>query len=157
MILRIPARLIEASLANFKSLAHRLEFVRELDGVKFIDDSKGTNVGAVVEAIAATRRPIVLIAGGLDKGGDYAPLFEPIGKKVRQLILYGAARDRIRAALTGAAPIELVATLSEAVRRAASLANRGDTVLLSPACSSFDQFKDYAERGRIYKELVWSL
>jgi UDP-N-acetylmuramoylalanine--D-glutamate ligase len=93
----------------------------------------------------------------MDKGGDYAPLRKPLGQKVRLLILIGAARDAMRAALEGATRIELVQTLREAVRRAAAAARRGDTVLLSPACSSFDQFRNYAERGRIFQELVRAL
>jgi UDP-N-acetylmuramoylalanine--D-glutamate ligase len=114
-------------------------------------------VAAVVEALAAARGPVILIAGGMDKGGDYAPLRKPLGEKVRLLILIGAARDMMRAALEGATRIELVPKLEEAVGRAAAVARRGDTVLLSPACSSFDQFKNYAERGRIFQELVRAL
>lgn len=148
---------VERALANFKGLPHRMEFVREKDGVAFVDDSKGTNVGAVVEALAATPAPIILIAGGMDKGGDYAPLRAPLHEKVRRLILIGAARAKMAAALSGAAEIEVEADLAGAVRRAAATARRGETVLLSPACSSFDQFRDYAERGRVFKELVWAL
>jgi UDP-N-acetylmuramoylalanine--D-glutamate ligase len=148
---------IEAALADFAGLPHRMEFVAERGGVSYIDDSKGTNVASVVEALAAVRAPVILIAGGMDKGGDYAPLREPLGQKVRLLILIGAARDTMRAALKGATEIELVQTLEDAVRRAAAAARRGDTVLLSPACSSFDQFRNYAERGRIFQELVRAL
>lgn len=114
-------------------------------------------MAAVVEALAATRAPVILIAGGVDKGGDYAPLRAPLGDKVRLLILIGSARDTMRAALAGATTIELVQGLPEAVARAAAAARPGDTVLLSPACSSFDQFKNYAERGRIFQELVRAL
>jgi UDP-N-acetylmuramoylalanine--D-glutamate ligase len=153
----IEPRVIEAVLADFAGLPHRMEFVAERDGVTYIDDSKGTNVASVVEALAAVRAPVILIAGGMDKGGDYAPLREPLGEKVRLLILIGAARDRMRAALKDATEIELVQTLDEAVRVAATAARRGDTVLLSPACSSFDQFRNYAERGRIFQELVRAL
>jgi UDP-N-acetylmuramoylalanine--D-glutamate ligase len=148
---------IEAVLADFAGLPHRMEFVVDRVGVNYIDDSKGTNVASVVEALAAVRAPVILIAGGMDKGGDYAPLREPLGEKVRLLILIGAARDRMRAALKDATEIELVQTLDEAVRVAAATARRGDTVLLSPACSSFDQFRNYAERGRIFQELVRAL
>ena len=123
----------------------------------FIDDSKGTNVGSVVEAIAALKAPIILIAGGLDKGGDYAPLRAPLKEKVKLAILIGQAREKMRSALEGATTIELAETLDEAVPRAARAAVAGDTVLLSPACSSFDQFKDYAERGEIFKKLVRAL
>jgi len=148
---------IERALANFKPLAHRIEFVREKDGITWVDDSKGTNVGAVVEALDAVSAPVILIAGGVDKGGDYAPLIEPLRSKGRRAILIGAARERIAAALRGAIEVELVSTLGEAVERAARIGQRGDTVLLSPACSSFDQFRDYAERGNIFKELVRAL
>src|SRR6185437_11332291 len=157
LVVGIEPRAIEKALADFAGLPHRMEFVAERDGVAYIDDSKGTNVASVVEALAAVRAPVVLIAGGTDKGGDYAPLREPLGEKVRLLILIGAARDTMRAALEGATEIELVQTLNEAVHRAAAAARRGDTVLLSPACSSFDQFKNYAERGRIFQELVRAL
>ncbi len=148
---------VEDALASFKGLAHRISVVRQAGAVTWIDDSKGTNVGAVMEALAAVRPPIVLIAGGTDKGGDYAPLRRPLEKKVRLLILMGAAREKMRAALEGATVTEVVETLADAVNVAASAARPGDTVLLSPACASFDQFKDYAERGRIFAELVRSL
>ena len=148
---------IERAIANFKPLAHRIEFVREKDGITWVDDSKGTNVGAVVEALDAVNAPVILIAGGVDKGGDYAPLIEPLRRKHGRAILIGAAKERIAAALGGAVEVELVSTLGEAVERAARIGRRGDTVLLSPACSSFDQFRDYAERGNIFKELVRAL
>jgi UDP-N-acetylmuramoylalanine--D-glutamate ligase len=148
---------VERALADFQPLAHRIEFVRERGGITWIDDSKGTNVGAVVEALDAVPAPVILIAGGVDKGGDYAPLIEPLRRKARRAILIGAARQRIAAAVSGAVEVELFATLGEAVERAARIGRRGDTVLLSPACSSFDQFRDYAERGRVFKELVRAL
>jgi UDP-N-acetylmuramoylalanine--D-glutamate ligase len=157
LALGVNAEEIERALASFRGLPHRIEVVHENGGVTYIDDSKGTNVGAVVEAIDALAAPIILIAGGLDKGGDYAPLRRPLGEKVKLAIFNGAARDKMAAALEGATQIELVATLREAVEHAARAAQPGDTVLLSPACSSFDQFKDYAERGNVYKELVRAL
>ena len=157
LALGVGAEDIERALASFRGLPHRIEVVHARGGVTYIDDSKGTNVGAVVEAIDAIAAPIILIAGGLDKGGDYAPLRRPLGEKVKLAILNGAARDKMAAALEGATKIELVATLKEAVETAARAARPGDTVLLSPACSSFDQFKDYAERGNVYKELVRAL
>ena len=153
----VPAQSIERAFAGFTGLAHRTEFVCERDGVRYIDDSKGTNVGAVVEALAATRGPVLLIAGGVDKGGDYGPLRAPLEEKVRMLILIGAAREKMRAALAGTTAIESVTTLADAVRTAAAHAREGDTVMLSPGCSSFDQFKDYAERGRLFQELVRAL
>ena len=153
----VEAKVIESALAAFRGLAHRMELVAEREGVAWIDDSKGTNVASVVEALAAARAPVILIAGGVDKGGDYTPLRTPLREKVRLLILIGAARDKMRAALEGTTEIEVEQTLDEAVWRAAALARGGDTVLLSPACSSFDQFKSYAERGRIFQELVRAL
>jgi UDP-N-acetylmuramoylalanine--D-glutamate ligase len=153
----VATQAIERALAEITGLAHRTEFVREKDGVRYVDDSKGTNVGAVIEALAAARGPVILIAGGVDKGGDYGPLRAPLKEKVKVLILIGAAREKMRASLEGATAIEIVTTLTDAVRIAAAHARHGDTVMLSPACSSFDQFKDYAERGRVFQELVRAL
>ena len=157
LALNVAPGLIERSLAEFRGLPHRLEFVKEKDGVAFVDDSKGTNVGAVVQALAAVGPRVVLIAGGVDKGGSYAALREPLRQKVRVLLLYGAAREMMRAALNGTTRVECVQTLDQAVTRAAAAAMPGDTVLLSPACASFDQFKNYAERGRAFQELVRAL
>jgi len=157
LALDVDPHAIERAFERVSGLPHRTEFVCEKDGVTFIDDSKGTNVGAVIEALAGVRGPVILIAGGTDKGGDYAPLRAPLKEKVRLLILIGAAREKMRGALEGATTIAPVPTVSEAVKLAASEARRGDSVLLSPACSSFDQFKDYAERGRIFQELVRAL
>jgi len=157
LAMEIPSAVIEAALADFKGLPHRHEFVRERAGVRYVDDSKGTNVGAVIEALNAVAGPVVLIAGGVDKGGSYAPLRAALKDKVRLVILIGAAREKMREALSGATAITAVETLAEAVAIAVREAVAGDTVLLSPACSSFDQFKDYAERGRIYQELVRAL
>jgi UDP-N-acetylmuramoylalanine--D-glutamate ligase len=150
-------RAIEHALLSFRPLPHRIEFVRNWRGVKFIDDSKSTNVGALGWALDAVEPPLILIAGGMDKGGDYRPLRRPLGERVKLAILIGAAREKMRAALDGSARIELRKTLAEAVNRAAEAASAGDTVLLSPACSSFDQFRDYAERGNVFKELVRAL
>ena len=157
LALGVNHEVIEQVLAEFHGLPHRIEVIHRKGGVTYIDDSKGTNVGAVVEAIDALAPPIILIAGGLDKGGDYAPLRRPLGEKVKLAILNGASREKMGAALHSATKIESVATLKEAVEHAARAARPGDTVLLSPACSSFDQFKDYAERGNVYQELVRAL
>jgi UDP-N-acetylmuramoylalanine--D-glutamate ligase len=157
LMMGIEPAVIERALAEFASLPHRLEFVRAYGGAEWIDDSKGTNVGAVVEALGAMRAPVILIAGGMDKGGDYAPLRAALAHKVKLLILIGAAREKMRQELAGETAIECVAALPEAVRLAAGQVRAGDTVLLSPACSSFDQFKDYADRGRVFQELVRAL
>jgi len=157
LVLGVDPKSIERAFAEFPGLAHRIEFVSERNGVGFIDDSKGTNVGATLEALAAVAAPIIWIAGGVDKGGDYSPLRALLKEKVRRAILIGAARHKMRAALGDVTEVELMGTLQEAVGRAAAIATRGDTVLLSPACSSFDQFRNYEERGRIFKELARAL
>lgn len=157
LVFGVEPSAIERGFAGFTGLPHRIELVRERDGVTFIDDSKGTNVGAALEALAAVAGPIIWIAGGVDKGGDYSPLRAPLKEKVRRAILIGQARDKMGAAFGDVTEIELVATLGDAVKRAGAVARRGDTVLLSPACSSFDQFRDYEERGQVFKELVRAL
>jgi UDP-N-acetylmuramoylalanine--D-glutamate ligase len=148
---------IQQILETFAGLEHRLEFVRERNGVRYYNDSKGTNVGAVVKSLAGFTAPVILIAGGVDKGGDYGPMEEGIKRTVRRLVLFGAAKNVIARALGHLAETVVVENLAEAVREAAAAARPGDVVLLSPACSSFDQFRNYAERGRIFKSLVESL
>jgi UDP-N-acetylmuramoylalanine--D-glutamate ligase len=157
LALKIETNVIDTALAEARSLPHRLEFVREKDRVTFVDDSKGTNVGAVVEAIGAVAAPIILIAGGVDKGGSYAALREPLRQRVKLLLLYGEARDVMHSALSGTTRIECVQTLEQAVKMAAAEARPQDTVLLSPACASFDQFKNYADRGQVFQKLVRAL
>ncbi len=139
---------------SFRGLPHRTQFVREAGGVRWYDDSKGTNVGATVRTLAGMAGPVVLILGGKDKGGSYAPLAPLVRDRVRALVLLGEAREKIAAELAGTAPIELVAEMGEAVRRSAQLAQPGDVALLSPACASFDQYTSYAERGRHFQEEV---
>jgi len=148
---------IQKTLENFPGLEHRLEFVREKDGVSYYNDSKGTNVGAVVKSLAGFSAPVILIAGGVDKGGDYGPLEEGIKRKVRRLVLFGAAKNVIARALGHLTETVIVENLAAAVGDAAAAARTGDVVLLSPACSSFDQFRNYAERGRSFKNLVQAL
>lgn len=157
LVMGVEPRTISDALADFRGLPHRIEFVREWRGVNFIDDSKATNVGAVIEALEAIDRPVILIAGGMDKGGDYAPLRRPLGERVRLAILMGAARDTMLRALDGATETSMVVTLQDAVALAGRVARAGETVLLSPGCSSFDQFRNYAQRGEIFKELVRAL
>ena len=142
---------------RFKGLPHRMEPVAEVGGVRWVNDSKGTNVGATVMSLESVDGPVLLIAGGADKGSDLSPLREPLRKRVRALLLIGEAADRFEQGLRGAAPIERAGTLQEAVRRCAEAARPGDTVLLSPACASFDQFRDYAHRGDVFRGLVRAL
>ncbi len=153
----VSRRAIVQTLEEFPGLEHRLEFVREKDGVRYYNDSKGTNVGAVVKSLASFSAPVILLAGGVDKGGEYAPLADGIGKKVRRLILFGAAKQTIAAALGHLTTTVIVDDLDAAVRDAAAHGQAGDVVLLSPACSSFDQFHNYAERGKVFKNLVQGL
>lgn len=153
----VSRRAIEQTLEDFPGLEHRLEFVREKDGVRYYNDSKGTNVGAVVKSLASFAAPVILLAGGVDKGGDYGPMAELVKKQVRRLVLFGAAKQTINAALGRLTATVLVDDLAAAVREAASHAQPGDVVLLSPACSSFDQFRNYAERGKQFKNLVQGL
>ncbi len=153
----VDRKTIQRVIEEFPGLEHRLEFVREKDGVRFYNDSKGTNVGAVLKSLRSFSTPVILLAGGIDKGGDYGVLEEEIRRKVKKLILFGAAKEVIERALGGLTETQAVETLSEAVGEAHRSAARGDVVLLSPACSSFDQFQNYAERGRVFKALVQDL
>lgn len=148
---------IQATLDSFQGLPHRIEWVAEIDGVNYYDDSKGTNVGAVVMSLASFDQDVVLILGGKDKGGDYAPLKPLIKHKTRAVILLGEAADKIAAALQGSARLVKVDSMREAVRKARELSVPGGVVLLSPACSSFDMFKDYHDRGEQFKKCVREL
>jgi UDP-N-acetylmuramoylalanine--D-glutamate ligase len=152
-----PKEAIQAALESFRGLPHRLEFVRELDGVSFYNDSKGTNVGAVVKSLKSFRESIILIAGGKDKGGTYGPLKGIVKEKVKRLILIGEARRRMAKVLGRSIPTTEADTLEEAVHYAFDESKYGDVVLLSPACSSFDMFRDYEERGNLFKEIVHEL
>ncbi len=145
------------ALAEFPGLEHRLEFVREMEGITFINDSKGTNVGAVVKSLESFNGPIVLIAGGRDKDGDFTGLRPFIKDKVKALVLIGEARDKIKKAVGDSTEIFMGNSLGEAVAKAKELASPGDVVLLSPACASFDMFRDFEHRGRQFKELVGNL
>ena len=153
----IPVDVIERVLARFTGLRHRLELVATKQGVAYFDDSKGTNVGAVVQSLGSFDGPIILLAGGVDKGGDYSPLRHLVQTKVRKLILFGTAREIIASALGNATETLVVDTLADAVRAAAANACVGDTVLLSPACASFDQFRNYAHRGEVFRAAVEAL
>jgi UDP-N-acetylmuramoylalanine--D-glutamate ligase len=148
---------IARGLHRFRSLPHRMTLVAEIDGVKFIDDSKATNIGAVLAALTAMNNKVLLIAGGRDKGGDYALLKDMIREKVKLLLLIGEARDKMTGALQMAAPIKAADTLPEAVRMAGAAAEPGDVVLLSPACASFDMFASYEERGEVFSRAVLNL
>jgi UDP-N-acetylmuramoylalanine--D-glutamate ligase len=153
----MPAQIIQRTLEEFPGLEHRLEFVREKDGVRYYNDSKGTNVGAVVKSLASFSSPVILLAGGVDKGGDYGVLRDGVRKGVKRLVLFGAAKELIAKTLETLTQTVLVDNMAAAVRDAHQHAQPGDVVLLSPACSSFDMFRNYAERGRVFKNLVEAL
>ncbi len=145
-------------LASFSGLAHRMAFVRAVGGVRYYDDSKGTNVGASVTALLGVPEPkAVLIAGGVDKGGSYAPLAEALSQKGRAVVLMGQAAPLLAAAIGQRVPVHQVASMNDAVKKAQELAQPGDCVLLSPACSSFDMFRDYKDRGDAFVRAVKGL
>ncbi|MFN8624710.1 MAG: UDP-N-acetylmuramoyl-L-alanine--D-glutamate ligase [Candidatus Binatia bacterium] len=153
----VPAAAIQRALETTHGLPHRLALVRERAGVRFYDDSKGTNVGAMEKSVASFAGGVILLAGGYDKGGDFSVLSPLLQTHVRHLVLFGAAGARIEAQLHGAVPSSVTADLTAAVTEAARLARAGETVLLSPGCASFDEFTDYAARGRRFRELVDAL
>ncbi len=155
--LGLPANVIADTLREFSGVEHRLELVRELNGVRYINDSKATNVDAVWYALGSFESPIVLIAGGKDKGNDYTPLFEPVRKKVRAMVLIGQAAPKMLKEFSDKTKCVLAASMEDAVLKASREAMRGDIVLLSPACASFDMFHDYEHRGREFKRLVGEL
>lgn len=146
-----------AAVEAFAGLPHRMEFVREVRGVAWYEDSKGTNVGSVVKSLESFDSGITLIAGGKDKGGEYTPLADLVKERVSHLILIGEAKERMRNALGSLTDTHLADTLEDAVALAHRLTSPGGVVLFSPACSSFDMFKNYEERGERFKSLVRSL
>jgi UDP-N-acetylmuramoylalanine--D-glutamate ligase len=148
---------IAATLGEFAGLEHRLEFVRELQGVRYMNDSKGTNVGAVMKSLEGFSEPVILIAGGRDKAGDFRQLRPLIREKVKGLVLIGEAAQKIKGALGDLTETFFASDLLDAVKRAGELAKRGDVVLLSPACASFDMFRDFEDRGNQFKKIVRGL
>jgi len=152
-----PLEVIRRVVTTFPGLEHALELVRERRGVRFVNDSKGTNVDAVLKALEGIDHPIWLIAGGRDKGGDFSRLADAVRRRVKQVILIGEAAPLLKQAWAGATAMHEAATLRDAVEFAAQGAVAGDVVLLSPACASFDMFKDYQDRGRQFKAAVNAL
>jgi UDP-N-acetylmuramoylalanine--D-glutamate ligase len=151
------AAAIKQGLATFNPLPHRITVAAEVDGVRYINDSKATNIGAVQAALDAMTTPVVLIAGGRDKGGDYLLMADQVRDKVKAMLLIGEAREKMAAAFEGMTRVEMMDSLAQAVRRAHELASPGEVVLLSPACASFDMFSGYAERGRVFTDLALAL
>jgi UDP-N-acetylmuramoylalanine--D-glutamate ligase len=145
---------VQEAMEGFSGIEHRVEYVGEWKGIRFYNDSKATTVASVVRALQCFEDPVLLLAGGKDKGGPFAPLRESLKRHVRKLLLYGAAAKRMARELEGTTEIGLADDLEEAVMQASQVARSGDVVLLSPACSSFDMFRDYEERGERFKTLV---
>ncbi|MDP1914727.1 MAG: cyanophycin synthetase, partial [Myxococcales bacterium] len=152
----VPAHTIQDGLDAFPGLPHRMEFVRELDGVEWLNDSKATNVDSSLVALKALPGRVWLIAGGKGKGAPYAPLVEVAGEKVLGVLTIGADAPAIAEAFK-AFSVEACGTLEVAVTKARQLAKAGDIVLLSPACASYDQFNHFEHRGDTFKTLVRSL
>jgi UDP-N-acetylmuramoylalanine--D-glutamate ligase len=156
MMLGCAAAPSQAAVAAFRGLPHRMELVRTVNGVPWYEDSKATNVGSVEKALASFCN-ITLIAGGKDKGGSYLPLAELVQTRVRHMVLIGEAKERIARELGHLTHTTLAGSLEEAVRIAAELTEPGGVVLFSPACSSYDMFRDYEERAERFKSLVRAL
>jgi UDP-N-acetylmuramoylalanine--D-glutamate ligase len=154
----LPAEPLARALREFKGLPHRVQAVAEARGVRFYDDSKGTNVGASVAALEGFDVPVVLIAGGDGKGQDFSPLAPAVKGHARAVVLIGRDAPSIAAALapTGV-PVQLAQSMEEAVQAAFALAQHGDAVLLSPACASFDMFRNYEHRGEVFAKAAQAL
>jgi UDP-N-acetylmuramoylalanine--D-glutamate ligase len=156
--LEIDVSQIEQALATFDGLPHRMALVATVDNVQYIDDSKATNVGAVVAALIGLGRKAVLIAGGQGKGQDFAPLNEPVRRYARAVVLIGADAQKIYESVkTAGVPVVFSSTLQEAVTAAQGFANSGDAVLLSPACASLDMFRNYSHRSEVFANAVREL
>lgn len=153
----VDANVIRNAVAAFHAVEHRLEFVRELNGVRWYNDSKATNVDATTKAVEAFAGGIYLILGGKDKNSDYSTLSPLLHQRVRAVITIGSAAEKIETQLAGIVKIERAETMERAVAWARTQAAAGEIVLLAPACSSFDQFENYEHRGRVFKDLVHAL
>jgi UDP-N-acetylmuramoylalanine--D-glutamate ligase len=153
----LPYPAMLAALETFPGLPHRSAWVADVDGVRYVDDSKGTNVGATIAAVAGCTQPVVLIAGGDGKGQDFAPLAAALRGKLRHAVLIGRDGPAIARVLAAVCTCESAATMPAAVRAAAAAAQPGDVVLLSPACASLDMYKSYIERGEVFAAAVRDL
>jgi UDP-N-acetylmuramoylalanine--D-glutamate ligase len=145
---------VATGVSTFAGVEHRLEFVSEVAGVSYFNDSKATNVDATLKALDAFPAGLLVILGGKDKGSDYGILRKALRERARMVFLIGAAAEKIESQLRGAVPVVHAGTLERAVELASESARPGETVLLAPACASFDQFKNYEHRGRVFKQLV---
>ncbi|UCB53095.1 MAG: UDP-N-acetylmuramoyl-L-alanine--D-glutamate ligase [Candidatus Zixiibacteriota bacterium] len=157
VILEVAPESIRKALKDFKGVEHRLEHVAAISGVSFVNDSKATNVESVWYALQSVSSPIILIAGGRDKGGDFSRLRDLVRENVKTIVLIGEAKEKIKNALGNLIPSHYSDSLEEAVTLSLGKASGGDTVLLSPGCASFDMFTDYQHRGEVFKSSVRSL
>ncbi len=157
LLLDISREVIQQALKNFTGLEHRLEWVRTMNGIDYVNDSKGTNVGSVCKSLNTFDRPIILIAGGKDKETDFSPLKVLMKEKVKHLVLIGETRGKFKEILNGSFGYEESESLEEAVHLAKAKAEDGDIVLLSPACASFDMFENYEDRGNQFKTIIKNL
>jgi len=156
--MRIRKQTIRESLSNFQGVEHRLERVLKIQNVQYINDSKATNVNATFFALDSMTTPTVWIVGGVDKGNDYAELMAMVREKVKAIICLGVDNKKIIDAFGNVVDVMVeVSSMSDAVRTAQHLTEKGDTVLLSPACASFDLFENYEDRGRQFKQAVRNL
>jgi len=153
-LMAVPVPSIRATLKNFKGVEHRLEFVRELDGVKYINDSKATNVDSVWYALQAYAEPIVLLLGGRDEKNNYLRLFDLVEEHVKAIVAIGESADKVVSEFSGITKVTKAGSMEEAVKVARAQASTGDIVMLSPACKSFDWFKNYEHRGQVFKQIV---
>ena len=157
-VMEVRSEIIRSSLSRFEGVPHRLEFVREVDGIRYVNDSKATNVNSVWFALESMNQPVVLIAGGRDKGNDYESLRQLVAEKVRILVAIGESAATVAEDLGPYVDqTVMVDSMVDAVNYASLLARNGETVLLSPACASFDMFDDFEERGDVFKRLISDL
>ncbi|MBK8943759.1 MAG: UDP-N-acetylmuramoyl-L-alanine--D-glutamate ligase [Ignavibacteriae bacterium] len=157
MKIGIEKELIKKALGTFKGVEHRLEFVKEINGIKFINDSKATNVDSVWYALRSFEEPILLILGGKDKGNNYNDIKEEVKKRVKKIYAIGSSSQKVVDFFKAIKPVEIVNSLEDAVKKGLDDASDGDVVLLSPACASFDMFKNYEDRGTQFKSIVNNL
>jgi len=157
LLIGVDASEFEKVVMDFPGVEHRVEWVRNWNGISFINDSKGTNCAASIIALKACNPPIILIAGGRDKGTDLSEWVDMLRERAKGVVIYGEAKERFRAALEGFVSLRVAASFDEAVQMASAWGTAGDTVLLSPACSSYDLFPNFEVRGRTFKELVRKL
>ncbi|MCK6603999.1 MAG: UDP-N-acetylmuramoyl-L-alanine--D-glutamate ligase [Ignavibacteriaceae bacterium] len=150
----LPEKDLKAGLKNFPGVEHRIERVESKDGIIYINDSKATNVDSVWYALRSFEAPIYLILGGKDKGNDYNRILEPVKKNVKKIYAIGSSRDKVYDFFKDVVPVEICADLEECVKKGHQEASKGEIVMLSPACASFDMFNSYEHRGKVFKELV---